>query len=245
MAKLQELEIPGANGRAIAAALALPDEPANSALPGLLVIHEIFGLNDDIRRIAGRFADAGYVAVVPDLFGSGFRPACILRVFQALYARKGQAFDDLDAAREWLARRPEVDSSRLGIAGFCMGGGFALMYGIRAPFGAVATFYGETPSRIDELEGICPVVAGYGARDRLFAGKGRRLDAMLDELGIDHDVVIYPEAGHSYMNKHEPSLFERLGAIGPMHVGYNEEAANDSWRRMLDFFSRNLDEAQG
>ncbi len=238
----EEVNIDVGDGRTVEAALALP-EPAATPAPAILVLHEIFGLTDDIRRIARRFAQAGYVALAPDLFGAGFRPACIVRAIAALRRREGRPFDDLDSARGWLAARPEVDAARVGVAGFCMGGGFALMYGALSEIGAVATFYGDVPRRAEDLDGVCPVVAGYGARDKIFAGQGRRLDRLLEELDVDHDVVLYPEAGHSFMNRHPPGPIARLGALSPMRVGYDEDASEDSWERMLAFFRRHMSPA--
>jgi len=240
MVQAQDVIIEAGGGRSIAASLALPEKTTGGA-PAVLVLHEIFGLTDDIRRIAGRFADAGYVALAPDLFGAGFRPACIVRAFVQLQRRSGRAFGDIDIVRGWLGRREEVDASRIGVAGFCMGGGFALAYGVISDVGVAATFYGDVPATAADLDGVCPVVGGYGGRDRVFAGQGRRLDGLLGQLGVDHDVKIYADAGHSFMNRHQPGLVARFGAVSPMHVGYDEDAAADSWDRMLTFFGRCLD----
>ena len=220
------------------AALARPASPAPR--PAVIVIHEIFGLNDDIRRIAGRIADLGWVALAPDLYDTeGPRVLCVLRAMLALRRREGPAFADLEAARTWLAARPEVDPRRTGVIGFCMGGGFALLYAVRAPLGAAGVFYGDVPSTADELRGVCPVVGGYGERDRLFAGEGRRLGTLLTELGVPHDVRIYPDAGHSYMSRHE-GLLATLAAWGPMKVGWNRDAEEDSWRRVEALFRTHL-----
>jgi carboxymethylenebutenolidase len=220
------------------AALALPRTTAPR--PAIIVIHEIFGLNDDIRRITGRFADLGYVALAPDLYDTGGQRAlCIARVMLSLRRRDGAAFADLDAAREWLGARHEVDRARMGVVGFCLGGGFALLYAVRAPLGAAAAFYGEVPKSADELRGVCPVVAGYGGRDRIFAPQGRRLASHLASLGVPHDVRIYPEAGHSFMSRHT-GLLATVSAWGPMAVGYDAAAEADSWERIDAFFARHL-----
>jgi carboxymethylenebutenolidase len=220
------------------AALALP--AAHGRRPAVIVIHEIFGLNDDIRRIAGRFADLGYVALAPDLYDTGgARALCVARTMLALRRREGAAFADLEAARTWLAARPEVDPERTGVAGFCMGGSFALLYAVRAPLGAAGVFYGEVPKTAAEIRGVCPVVAGYGGRDRIFAPQGRRLEALLGELGVPHDVRLYPEVGHSFMSRHT-GLMATLGAWGPMAVGFDAHAEGDSWERMGRFFRDHL-----
>jgi len=233
-----DVTFPSSTGRPMRAALARPASPAPR--PAVIVIHEIFGLNDDIRRIAGRIADLGWVALAPDLYDTeGPRVLCVLRAMLALRRREGPAFADLEAARTWLAARPEVDPRRTGVIGFCMGGGFALLYAVRAPLSAAGVFYGDVPSTADELRGVCPVVGGYGERDRLFAGQGRRLETLLTALGVPHDVRIYPDAGHSYMSRHE-GLLATLAAWGPMKVGWNRDAEEDSWRRVEALFRAHL-----
>jgi carboxymethylenebutenolidase len=220
------------------AALAVP--AVTGRRPAVIVIHEIFGLNDDIRRITGRFADLGYVALAPDLYDtSGARALCIARTMLALRRKDGPAFADLEAARTWLASRTDVDPSRTGVVGFCMGGGFALLYAVRAPLGAAGVFYGDVPASADELSGVCPVVAGYGGRDRLFVRQGRRLEDHLTALGVAHDVHVYPDVGHSYMSRHT-GLMATLAAWGPMAVGFDAEAEADSWKRIEAFFRTHL-----
>src|SRR3954447_11722732 len=94
--------------------------------PGVVVLHELFGLNDDIREHASRIAAAGYVAIAPDLFrGRGAR-RCLIASFRALRAGRGRPFDDIDAVRRELAARDDC-TGRIGVIGFCMGGGFALL----------------------------------------------------------------------------------------------------------------------
>ncbi len=220
------------------AAIAAHDDERSR--PGVIVIHEIFGLNDDIRRITARVGDLGYVALAPDLYdGRGMRTLCIARTMMALRSGKGDAFEDLEAARTFLQKQPNVDGSKIGVIGFCMGGGFALLMAVRAPLGAAAVFYGDVPKTAEGLRGVCPVAAGYGGRDRLFASQGERLEKLLTEMGIDHDVKIYPEAGHSFMSQNT-GVMATIGAWGPMKVGYNAAAAEDSWARIAAFFGRHL-----
>ncbi len=225
------------------AAFALP-ESGEGPWPGVVVIHEILGLNDDIRRIAARFADEGYAAVTPDLFaGQGPMPICVMRTVAAYRRGGGRPFEAVTAAQAWLGDRDEVDGSRLAVAGFCMGGGFALMLGVRSNVAAAASFYGSVPSRAKDLEGICPVVSGYGGRDRLFAQQGRQLDSHLRDLGVPHDVKIYDDAGHSFMSQREGisgAISAAIGGLSPLRAGYNEPAAEDSWTRMLAFFAEHL-----
>jgi carboxymethylenebutenolidase len=233
-----DITFPAAAARPMRAALALPG--GDGRRPGVIVIHEIFGLNDDIRRITGRVADLGYVALAPDLLDAGApRPLCVLRLFLTLRRRDGRAFADLEAARAYLATRAEVDPTRTAVVGFCLGGGFALLYAVRAPLGAAGVFYGEVPKTADELRGVCPVVAGYGGRDRIFGPQGRRLERLLSALDVPHDVRVYADAGHSFMSQHT-GLMATLGAWGPMAVGYDPASEADSWVRLERFFRTHL-----
>jgi carboxymethylenebutenolidase len=204
--------------------------------PGLVVIHEIFGTNDDIRGIARRFADEGYLAAVPNLMAGGLHLACVLRAMRALAAGRGPAVDALEAVVDVLEARS--DAGKVGAVGFCMGGGFALLLGTRERLAAAGVFYGDIRQR-EELARVCPVTGGYGGRDRLFAPKGRELIAALDALGREHDVRIYEHAGHSYMNRAGHPVLAAL-TRPLMHVAYDADAAEDSWRRMLAFFASHL-----
>jgi carboxymethylenebutenolidase len=206
------------------------------------VLHEILGLNDDIRRIGERFASEGYVALAPDfLSGLGPRPFCMAGFMRDLgRGRSGRQFRRLEAARTWLAGHVDVNPARIGVAGFCIGGGFALLYAAGAEVAAVAPFYPAVPDEPETaLGGICPVVASFGGRDSVFGGGGERLEAALTALGVDHDIRTYPNAGHSFMNE----IGGFLGWIGwrmPMHAAYHEPSAEDAWARMLAFFGRHL-----
>jgi len=166
---------------------------------------------------------------------------CILRTLASLVrGGAGRVIDDLEAARAWLATRPEVDATRTGVVGFCMGGGFALLYASRAPLKVAGAFYGDVPKTADGLRGTCPVLGGFGGRDRIFAPQGERLGQLLAELGVPHDVKAYPDAGHSYMSHHPPGVMTTLGAWGPMAAGFDAAAEADSWRRIEAFYREHL-----
>src|SRR6202451_68704 len=191
-----DITFPIDSGRPMRAAYAAPSDSQKH--PGVIVIHEIFGLNDDIRRITGMVADLGSAALAPGLYDHDGNPLiCIARTLLTLNRGEGDAFKDLDSARKFLQQQPGVDAARIGVIGFCMGGGFALMYASRAPLGVAATFYGDVPKSSDQLRGVCPVLGGYGGQDRLFAAQGRRLEKLLPGRGIAHDVKIYEEGGHT------------------------------------------------
>lgn len=257
MAIVREIEIPLPGRSVLPAALAMPEELEQATAgtdagrdgaaspmaprPGVVVIHEAIGLNDDIRRIAARFADAGYVTLAPDfLAGLGPKPFCIARfAFGIGKVHIGRPYRQLAAAEAWLRERPEVAGSAIGVAGFCMGGGFALLHATGASIDVVAPFYAAVPRDESTLAGICPVVASFGGRDGMFGAAGARLEAALTGLGVDHDVKTYPEAGHSFSNRHD-GLIARIEPHLPTHGGYVDSAAEDAWRRTLIFFARHL-----
>lgn len=230
------------DGGRMRARLFLPEgTPPAGGWPGVVAIHDIAGFRPDILRIARRLADAGYAALAPALFdGAGPMPFCVLRTMRDLMRREGAAFERLAAAQRHLAGCEGVDAGRIGVTGFCMGGGFAIFHAARGGVQVCAPYYGDTPERAEDLRQVCPVVAGFGELDRPFVEQGRRLAAHLEALGIAHDVKIYPGVGHGYMNRHDMPIAEALMRRTPMHAAYDEEAAEDSWRRMLSFFAEHL-----
>ena len=231
------------SGRALTAFLARPEDATDDApLPAVLVVHEAMGLNDDIRRIASVFADHGYVALAPDLVGAGFKPLCIARFFQGIgRLGTGAPYREMAAWQDWLAARPFVDGNRVGMAGFCAGGGFAMLYAARGgrDLRAIAPFYGALPGDESIIPEVCPTVASFGGRDGFAGGNGPRLEAALETAGIPHDVKTYPDAGHSFMSRHG-GVMGAIGPYTPMHAGFNEAASADAWERVLAFFGEHV-----
>jgi carboxymethylenebutenolidase len=236
----ERLDVPAADGANLHAELFMP--AGDGPHPGVVVLHESFGLNDDIRRIAGRFAQSGYAALAPDLYSHGTRIVCLSRVMvDMLSGAAGREIADIHATREALSARADVDRKRIAVAGFCQGGGFALVAGAQPGFAAAAVNYGVVPSERSRLDGVCPVVASYGARDRVAgAGMARRLERHLGELGVPHDVKTYQQAGHSFFSQVDGWQGWLARVPTPMAVGYDEEAAEDGWRRMLAFFDEHV-----
>jgi carboxymethylenebutenolidase len=208
--------------------------------PGVVVIHEVFGLIDDIREHTTRIAAAGYLAVAPDLFRGRAAARCMLGTFRALSAGRGRQFDDIDAVRRELAAREDC-TGRVGVIGFCMGGGFALIMAARG-FDASAPNYAHLPKDLDgALQGACPIVASYGGRDRSLRGTAGTLEAALERVGVEHDVKEYPDAGHSFLSRHP------VGPFGPLvlrvtGVGYDQPSAEDAWNRIFGVFRAHLQE---
>jgi carboxymethylenebutenolidase len=212
--------------------------------PAVVVLHEALGLNADIRAHADRFAGRGYLALAPDLFSFGRPKArCVLAAFRALSKRSGAAFDAIEAARRALAQRADA-TGRVGVIGFCMGGGFALLAAPSGGFAASAVNYGVVPPDATELlRGACPVVASYGAEDRFLRDAPQRLDAALAANGVDRDVKAYPGASHSLLNRHRgrvPMLIDRVTGFG-----YHEPSAPDALARIDAFFDRYVAQRAG
>lgn len=235
--------VPLGGGRFMRAYLALPGGSApESGWPAMLAIHDISGFRPDIRRIARRLAESGIAALAPALFdGAGAPGVCVFRTFLDYQRGEGTAFERIEAARRLLISDQRVNPDRVGITGFCLGGGFAIFYAARGGVRVCAPYYGRTPETTEELRRICPVVAGFGELDKSFARHGRRLESHLGALGVPHDVKIYPGVGHSYMNDHGAGrVVSWIMRASPLRAAYDEAAAEDSWRRMLEFFSKYL-----
>jgi carboxymethylenebutenolidase len=206
--------------------LALPDEPGPH--PGVVIIHEAYGLNENIKDITGRFADQGYAALAVDLFSGRNKTICMARYMAGMLGGSVNRYGiaDLKKALTHLAALPEVDSARIGAVGFCMGGAFAIAWACTdRRLKAIAPFYGANPRPLDVLERACPVVGSYPEKD-FTASAGRTLDEALDRHGIAHDIKVYPGAGHSFFN-------DRSRA-------HHKESAADSWTRVLKFFEEHI-----
>ena len=227
-------DVPGASD--LRAHLAVPPV-GTGPWPGVVVLHEAFGLTDDVRQQADRFAAAGYVAAAPDLFSRGGALRCLRSTFAAVSSGRGQAFDDIEATRSWLGGRPDA-TGRVGVIGFCLGGGFALIAATRG-FDVSAPNYGPLPRDPAEvLRGACPVVASYGRRDPGLPRAAEQLEQALTAAGVEHDVEEYPDAGHSFLNRHNAGPFTVLEKIAGL--SYHEPSAEDAWARILRFFDTHL-----
>jgi carboxymethylenebutenolidase len=217
-------------------------EPAGAGpRPGVVVIHEAFGLTGDIRAWCDRFATEGYVALAPDLLHWGAAPRCLMAAFRSLHSGRGRALMEIEASRRHLASRSDA-TGRVGIAGFCMGGGFALLAAPRG-FDAAAANYGFLPRDPDEaLHDACPIVASYGARDPWLRGTAERLDAVLERAGVPRDVKAYPGASHSFLNHHDGWMGATDLVTGFRH---HEPSATDAWQRVTRFFAAYLQPVAG
>src|ERR1700752_1226071 len=204
--------------------------------PAVIVLHDIFGLTDVTRGHADWLAKEGYLAVALDLFSWGGRLRCIRALMVDLAKRKGVAFDDVDAVRQWLESLQDC-TGKTGVVGFCATGKFCDPARGR-PRLFCSRSDGHVPNDIDAiLDGACPMVASFGGRDWPLKGAAARLKGALERRQIEHDVKEYPDAGHSFLDEHK-GLIGVLGVV--IGASYKNKEAADARARIRAFFSGHL-----
>ena len=220
-------------------AVPVPTSASPGPWPGVVVVHEGPGPTQDMQEQCDWLAAAGYIAVMPDLFHGKSMVRCIKGVVRQLFAQSGPVFEQLEAARGWLARREDCTGS-VGVIGFCLGGGFALLLAGRPGYDAAALNYSPLPKNLDEvLAGACPVVASFGGKDGTLKGAAAEVDLVLERAGVPHDVKEYPNARHAFFSRYVvPSPITTIAKIAG--VGYDHDSTADAKRRILAWFDRYL-----
>jgi carboxymethylenebutenolidase len=216
----------------IPAYLSRPEKKKSA--PGVLVIHEVFGLNDHIRNIADRIAAQGYVALAPNFFARASeappKDASDMNALRraASSIKNEDAIKDMQAALDYM-KADKGTKKKFASIGFCMGGGFSyqLATHTRDLAGAVI-FYGRTPVELVP-QVSCPILASFGGKDTGLMQTEPAWEEAMRKAGKQLDVKVYPEAGHGFFNDTRPTA-------------YNAEAAADAWQRVLRFFRERLGE---
>jgi carboxymethylenebutenolidase len=226
-----------AAGDSVRAFVVYPER--SDAAPGLIVIHEIFGLSDWIRSVADRYAAEGFIAIAPDLLwgkgpgGSGTdafpdQDAMIAAVRELTPA---EVKDRLDGAYGYLRSLPSANG-RVGTVGFCWGGHQSFEYAAEQPeLGAAVVFYGSAPEPLDKVARIrAPVLGLYGGDDNRVNAGIPSADSAMAAAGKRYEKEVYPGAGHGFLREDQQ--------------GANATAAAKAWPRSVDFLKAGL-ETQG
>lgn len=198
--------------------------------PAIIVIQEWWGVDDWIREQTNRFADQGYVALAVDLY----RGKVAKSPDEAHELMRGlpedRAMADLEAGFAFLAARKDVDKKRIGVIGWCMGGGYALMLAAQEPrLAAGVVNYGHLMTDRKTISRIkVPLLGNFGADDRgIPAADVGEFESALKKAGKSADFKIYPGAGHAFMNPNNKG-------------GYVADAAAEAWKRIDSFFAGRL-----
>ncbi len=200
---------------------------ADGRFPSVLVIQEWWGLVPHIKNVAERFAAEGFVALAPDLYHgqTAAEPDGAMQLARSL--AWDSALHDLAASAKYVTGRPD-STGKLGCVGFCMGGGLSYRFAAHsdAP-GAAVIFYGSSPSQLDEAKSVgCPVLGLYGETDTRITSNAPALADAMKAAGKAFEYHVYPGAAHGFFNDEAPA--------------YSATAAQDAWRRTLDFFRASL-----
>lgn len=208
--------------------LATPEKPGR--YPGLIVVHEWWGLNDWVKEQTAKLASQGFVALAVDLY----RGKVAADASEAHELSRGlpndRAMLDLAAGIIYLTTRNDVAHDRIGTIGWCMGGGYAAQLAVRVPrLGACVVNYGALPTDPNDIQNIgAPFLGNFGADDRgITPADVQAFQKTMQTLGRHVDVKIYDGAGHAFENPNNKD-------------GYRPEAAEDAWNRTVAFLTKSL-----
>jgi carboxymethylenebutenolidase len=220
--KTQSVEFPSGKEKA-SGFLVVPDKPGQ--YPGLIVVHEWWGLNDWVKEQSEKLAEQGYVVLAVDLYRgkTSADPSEAHELMRGL--PQDRAIRDMQAAYDYLAARKDVKPGRIASIGWCMGGGLALQLAIHQPrLAAVVVNYGALPTDPNDMQQIGAAVLGnFGADDKgITPADVQAFEKTMKGLNRRIDVKVYPGAGHAFENPNNTN-------------GYRPEAAADAWKRTLAF----------
>ncbi len=217
------IEFDGSGGM-VPGYLATPE--GDGPFPGVVVLQEYWGLNEQIKGVADRLARNGFAALVPDLYrGEIAREPDEARKL-AMGLDVPRAMQDIQGAVNYLIARPDVQPKEAGVLGFCMGGKLAARMAYKGDrIAAAVVFYGDPPLEEADTGVPAPYLGLYGGEDKSIPiPRVEEFRAKLEERGHDSEIVVYPDAPHAFANEERPA--------------YRPEAAEDAWRRTLDWLRR-------
>ncbi|HXO18813.1 MAG TPA: dienelactone hydrolase family protein [Thermoanaerobaculia bacterium] len=206
---------------------------AKGPLPGLIVIHEWWGLNDNIRDMARRLAGEGYAALAVDLYGGAVAtsPDAAMQLMQA--SMKDQPAGEANLRQAYAYLTTQQHAPKVGVIGWCFGGGWSLNTAILLPDKVDATviYYGHPVMDRAKLQPLkMPILGFFGGQDQSIpVASVRELESTLRSLGKAVEFHVYEDAGHAFAN--------------PSGTNYRPEAAADAWKRTVDFLAKNLKRA--
>ena len=210
--------------------LALPQ--GDGPFPGLIVIHEWWGLTDWIKNNADSFADDGYAALAIDLYRGKSTSNPTEAGELAGSVPKDRAVTDLKAAYVYLQNLPGIDKEKIGSIGWCMGGGYSLQAALNIPtLDACIIAYGRLTNDSNEVKKInCPVLGIFAEKDpNITPVKVHEFEKLLKEDGKENRIIIYPDVSHAFMNPDNKH-------------GYSDSTANIAWNEIYSFLDDNLSE---
>jgi carboxymethylenebutenolidase len=227
--KTERVTVPSPNGTGnIMCYLVRPASAGDRKLPAILVIHENRGLNPHIEDVTRRIALENFMALAPDgLTSVGGYPGDDDRAGQLFrQVDRGKMAEDLHAAAVWLRSRPD-STGKLGVTGFCFGGGVANGLAVRmgADLAAAVPYYGSAPPIADVPKIKAAVLVHHGEKDTRLVQAWPQYEAALEAAGVTYEGYIYPDAGHGFNNDATPAR-------------YNKAAAELAWKRTIDWFNR-------
>ena len=198
--------------------------------PGIVVIHEWWGLNDWVKEQASKLADQGYVALAVDLYRGkvATTPDDAHEIMRGVPEDRAQR--DLHAAVEFLKAQTNVNKDRIGAIGWCMGGGYALDVALLEPsLRADVINYGHLATDPGSIEKIHAAVLGiFGGQDKgISVDDVKKFEQALKQQGNKVEIVVYPDAGHAFENPNNKT-------------GYRPEDAADAWKRTVNFLASTL-----
>jgi carboxymethylenebutenolidase len=218
-----------ANGGTASGYLSVPESGSG---PGVVVLHEWWGLDDNMKKMVDEFAAEGFVALAPDLYHGDTTEQPDEAQQKLMAMNMDETEKELRGAVDYVSDQEAYDGSGIGAVGFCMGGGLAVWAGAANPkVDAVVTYYYVMPHGKPDFSNVdAPVLGHFGDSDDFVSvDDAKALEKEIDEA-TDHDVefVFYEGAGHAFANDHN-----RLGT-------YNERHAKKAWHSTVDFFKRHL-----